>query len=79
MLLRLRRRLLSALLSAGGTVASVKHLPPTISLQYHFSPDARFRPYVGVGLNVTEFFEEDTKGALAGADLEPLARSQAAA
>ncbi len=32
---------------------SVEHLPPTLSLQYHFLPDARFRPYVGAGLNYT--------------------------
>ncbi len=57
-------------LVGGGRVASTKHLPPTISGQYHFRPSARVRPYVGVGLNVTEFFEEDTTGALAGADLE---------
>ncbi|HKL63841.1 MAG TPA: OmpW family outer membrane protein [Woeseiaceae bacterium] len=31
----------------------VEHLPPTLSLQYHFLPDARFRPYVGAGLNYT--------------------------
>jgi outer membrane protein len=40
---------------AGGTkIGSVKHLPPTLSLQYHF-PQAGFRPYVGAGLNYTHF------------------------
>ena len=57
-------------LVSGGTVARTKHLPPTLSAQYHFRPGTNFRPYVGVGVNVTEFFEEDTTGALAGADLE---------
>ncbi len=57
-------------LVGGGRVASTKHLPPTVSAQYHFRPDARTRPYVGLGVNITEFFEEDTTGALAGADLE---------
>ncbi|MEM1230559.1 MAG: OmpW family outer membrane protein [Pseudomonadota bacterium] len=57
-------------LVGGDQVGRTKHLPPTVSLQYHFRPDARFRPYVGVGVNVTEFFQEDTEGALAGADLE---------
>ncbi len=33
-------------------------------------PDSNFRPYVGVGLNYTFFFDEETKGALSGADLE---------
>ncbi len=43
-------------LSAGGTeIGSLKHLPPTLSLQYHFAPEATFRPYVGLGVNYTNF------------------------
>lgn len=57
-------------LNGGGKVADVKHLPPTLSVQYHFAPDAKFRPYVGVGLNATIFFSEHTTGALDGTDLE---------
>jgi len=34
---------------------SFKHLPPTLTLQYHFMPDSQFRPYVGVGVNYTRF------------------------
>lgn len=56
-------------LVGGGRVGSTRHLPPTLSLQYHLRPEQRFRPYVGFGLNVTEFFEEDTRGALAGNNL----------
>jgi outer membrane protein OmpA-like peptidoglycan-associated protein len=48
----------------------VEHLPPTLSLQYHFNPDGTFRPYLGAGINYTTFLNEDTKGALAGTDLE---------
>ncbi|HET6471022.1 MAG TPA: OmpW family outer membrane protein [Pseudomonadales bacterium] len=33
----------------------VDQLPPTLSVQYHFVPDGRIRPYVGVGLNYTMF------------------------
>ncbi|MCC6170932.1 MAG: OmpW family protein [Gammaproteobacteria bacterium] len=56
--------------SNGAEVASTTHLPPTVTLQYHFAPDAaRFRPYVGAGLNYTIFFDEKTKGALAGTKL----------
>lgn len=47
-----------------GTVASVKHLPPTISGQYHFMPTADFQPYVGVGLNYTHFWDDQLRGAL---------------
>jgi outer membrane protein len=41
--------------SAGTTIGSVKHLPPTFSLQYHFTGLGAFKPYVGAGLNVTLF------------------------
>jgi len=33
----------------------VDHLPPTLSVQYHFLPNERIRPYVGVGVNYTMF------------------------
>lgn len=51
-----------------GKVGSTKHLPPTISLQYHFG-SGKVRPFVGAGLNYTIFFSEKTEGALAGSDL----------
>ena len=44
-----------ALRSGGAEIGSLKHLPPTLSLQYHFAPAATFRPYVGVGVNYTHF------------------------
>lgn len=37
----------------GTNIGSFKHLPPTLTLQYHFLPDAQFRPYVGAGVNYT--------------------------
>jgi outer membrane protein len=52
-----------------GTVGSTKHLPPTVSLQYHFNAEGTVSPFVGAGLNYTTFFSEDTRGALAGGDL----------
>ena len=36
------------------TLGSFKHLPPVLSLQYHFTPGARFQPYVGLGVNYTK-------------------------
>ena len=51
-----------------GTAATVTHLPPTISLQYHFMPDSVFQPYAGIGLNLTWFMDSDKKGGLAAAD-----------
>lgn len=41
----------------GSKVGETKHLPPILSLQYHFTPDAVFSPYVGVGVNYTYFFD----------------------
>ena len=56
-------------LNGGGKVAETKQLPPTLSVQYHFLPNAKVRPYAGVGLNGTIFFSEKTTGALAGSKL----------
>jgi outer membrane protein len=47
-----------------GRVGSVKHLPPTFSVQYHFMPTATFQPYAGIGVNYTLFFNESETGAL---------------
>ena len=57
-------------LNGGPKVGSTKHLPPTLSLQYHFIPEGKIQPYVGLGVNWTIFFDEDTRGPLAGADLD---------
>lgn len=51
-------------------VASTKHLPPVISLQYHFNSQGKLSPFVGAGINYTRFFSTDTRGALAGSELE---------
>lgn len=50
-----------------GKVGSTKHLPPTLSLQYHFLPDSRFQPYVGAGINWTIFFDDEEAGDLEAA------------
>lgn len=31
-------------------------LPPTLTVQYHFAPDGKVRPYVGAGINYSTFF-----------------------
>ncbi|WP_120500774.1 OmpW family protein [Roseovarius sp. EL26] len=56
-------------LGGAGKIGSAKHLPPTVSLQYHFSNSSKFTPFVGAGLNYTTFFDESTSGALSGASL----------
>lgn len=50
--------------SVAGRVSAVSLLPPTITAQYHFSPQGDVRPYVGAGLNYTFFY--DANSALAG-------------
>jgi len=47
----------SASHSVAGPLGSVWLLPPTVTVQYHLQPnDPLFRPYVGVGLNYTFFY-----------------------
>ncbi|MCI5068479.1 OmpW family outer membrane protein [Acidovorax sp.] len=42
-------------LRAGGApIGTLKHLPPTLTVQYHFDLGG-FKPYVGAGLNYTRF------------------------
>lgn len=40
------------LYSNGAAIGSFKHLPPTLTLQYHFDMNG-FKPYVGAGINYT--------------------------
>lgn len=44
----------------GAAVATTKHLPPTLSVNYHFPTRTSFKPFVGIGVNYTTFFEETT-------------------
>ncbi|WP_144636833.1 OmpW/AlkL family protein [Bordetella genomosp. 13] len=45
------------LASSAGSLGKVSLLPPTLTLQYHFNPDGRFRPYAGAGVNYTRFYD----------------------
>ncbi|WP_047249808.1 OmpW/AlkL family protein [Chromobacterium subtsugae] len=42
----------------GVDIGKVSVLPPTVTVQYHFAPEATFRPYVGAGLNYTRFYND---------------------
>lgn len=46
-------------LTGSSDVIDTKVLPPTLMLQYHFSPNSNIRPYVGAGINYTYFFDEE--------------------
>ncbi len=47
-----------------GVVAKTKHLPPTLTVNWHFSGLGSVVPYVGAGVNYTHFFNENTTGVL---------------
>lgn len=50
-------------------VATTEHLPPIVSLQYHFTPEDRADFFLGAGVNYTFFFNRRTTGPLAGSKL----------
>lgn len=45
---------------AGAYAGTTKQLPPTLSLNYHFPTKGKIKPFLGVGLNYTTFFEESS-------------------
>lgn len=55
---------------AGARIGSAWLLPPTLMLQYHFTDLSAFKPYVGVGVNYTVFFNEKAKGGFTSFDLK---------
>ncbi len=50
-----------------GELASAWALPPTLTVQYHFAPRGHVRPYAGVGVNYTIFWNEEASDALEAA------------
>lgn len=58
--------------SAGEKIGSLKHLPPTLLAQYHFTNFGAFKPYVGAGINFTRFSSVKFNDALtaAGANID---------
>ena len=43
-----------------GKIAETKHLPPTLVAQYYFGDaSSKLRPYVGIGVNFTNFFDNE--------------------
>lgn len=41
--------------SVAGYLGTLRHLPPSLLAQYHFTQFNGFKPYVGAGLNYTRF------------------------
>jgi outer membrane protein len=52
----------------GADAGSVKLLPVNLLLQFHFAPNAGFRPYIGAGGNYTHFYDVDLVGGLVDVD-----------
>jgi outer membrane protein len=44
--------------SNGTDLGTFKHLPPTLTVQYHFTDFNGYKPYVGAGLNYTQITAE---------------------
>lgn len=53
-----------------GNIVETKVLPPTLNLQYHNHLSEDTRMYFGAGINYTVFYDEEGKGAFAGADVD---------
>ncbi|MAW98136.1 MAG: hypothetical protein CMN72_00510 [Sphingomonas sp.] len=54
-------------LSGVGKLADTWVLPPTLTLQYHFMPHTKIRPYIGAGVNYTIFYSTDASKELESA------------
>lgn len=50
--------------SNGTPIGTLRHLPPTLTVQYHFDA-AGFKPYVGAGVNYTRFSSVNLLGGAA--------------
>ncbi|WP_058910285.1 outer membrane protein OmpW [Entomohabitans teleogrylli] len=56
-----------------GDIATVRHLPPTLMAQWYFGDaGTKLRPYLGVGVNYTTFFDEKFNDTGKGAGLSNL-------
>lgn len=58
-------------ISAGtNNIGNAWILPPTLTLQYHFTPDQKFSPYIGAGLNYSLFYGEDDGAGFSDLDVD---------
>lgn len=53
-----------------GTIGKTWLLPPTLTLQYHFTDFGNFKPYVGAGINYTMFYNQSARGAATNLDVK---------
>lgn len=53
-----------------GKVGKTWLLPPTLTLQYHFTDFGAFKPYVGAGVNYTLFYNQSSSGPFNDLDVK---------
>ncbi|MBL4764077.1 MAG: outer membrane beta-barrel protein [Colwellia sp.] len=53
-------------------LADTKQLPPTLSALYYFDTGSAFKPYVGLGINYTIFFDNSFTGTYSDAGFSDL-------
>ncbi len=54
----------------GQHAARTKELPPVLGVNYHFMPNSTVSPFVGAGINYTDFFDTKGDGLLQGAHVK---------
>ncbi|WP_026959690.1 outer membrane protein OmpW [Aliagarivorans taiwanensis] len=60
-------------LNGVGDITEIKHLPPTLMLEYYFgNAQSQWRPYAGIGLNYTTFFDESLSSTAQGLGLSDI-------
>jgi outer membrane protein len=50
---------------AGANIGKTTVLPPTLTFQYHFTQFGAFKPYVGLGVNYSTFFDTKSGSGIA--------------
>ncbi len=53
-----------------GSIAKATLLPPTLTLQYHWTDFGAFKPYVGAGVNYTFFFDQNPANTTTSVDVK---------
>ncbi len=56
--------------TSGASLGETWILPPTVTLQYHFTPDHNFSPYIGAGVNYSIFYHENTAGGFSNLNID---------
>jgi outer membrane protein len=54
----------------GSNLGEAWILPPTLTLQYHFTPNKAFSPYVGAGINYSILYAEDAGTGFSDLDVD---------